>query len=159
DGGVFHHDNRRFIRTICIGCAETDEIVTSDQQRCRSTHCLDIKRLFHPPHRLFRERLLACGDLIDIATGDCVAARMKVPRSAIDLQDTDVRWKQMVEALKKNRRRLTNLPRHFEVCDLAERMNASVRSTSALQFDLRMEDGGCRLSHLPHDCARVLLLL
>lgn len=84
---------------------------------------------------------------------------VKVAWSSFQLKDNDIRRQQIIQTPQQQLRRLANLPCHFDMRNLTERVNTGIGAACTLHVDVSVEDNHGGLSQLSHDGASVLLLL
>ncbi len=156
---ALHNDHSGFVGPGGIGRTKADEVMPADQQGCGPAHGPDVQGLFHPPDGFFGERLFSGRNLVDVGAGNRVMPRMKVPRSAHEIEDDDIGRQEIVKAPEQQFRGVVHCPLDLDVSNLPQRMHSRVRAPCALHFDIAVKDLSGGAAKLSHDRAGIFLFL
>ena len=125
---------------VVVSGRERLKIAHPDERPSGLAHPRDVNRILHPPDVRLRERRAASGDLIQVASGDRIVARVKAMRHLLGAKDVDVGGQLVVQAAPQRFGRQRR--GHVEVGDLARRVDARVGAAGAVELEVLPQGDG-----------------
>ena len=137
---------------------EPPEIAHPDERVRRLAHRGQVQRVLHPPHVGFGEGGATPRQLIDVAPGHGIVARVEAVRHRCRLKHVDIGRQLVVDAPYERGRR--QIGHDVEMRDLRDGVDAGVGAAGAIQLEIAAtRHGAHRLVDLALNRACVLLNL